>query len=151
MFGFLGTCIYIGLHPIWAWYLGGTQRARVAIISDDKVLLVRHWLDLNRWDIPGGGQSGKESLKESAVREIHEEVHIQIDTDKLTLIRPIDIRFGLIRFKAHYFMADIKKPKVVKSNWPEILEHRWFSHKELENIRIHGDVRTILDDCMINR
>lgn len=64
----------------WYWKLFHieTKGVRVMIINQDKVVLVRHWYN-SLWVMPGGGIKKHETPERAAVREIKEELGIEIE------------------------------------------------------------------------
>ncbi|RMC47222.1 NUDIX domain-containing protein [Lactobacillus sp. ESL0228] len=62
------------------------MRARVVLYNQkvDKVLLIhRTKYGRDYWVVPGGGSKGRESPQETAVREIHEELGIELVSTNL--------------------------------------------------------------------
>lgn len=57
-----------------------------AVIVDDqqRVLLVRHSYGKLNWDLPGGKAESQESAEQTAVREVSEEVGLNIAIQQLT-------------------------------------------------------------------
>lgn len=64
---------------IWYWKLFKikTKGVRVMLIHDGKVILVRHWYN-SLWVMPGGGIHKYETPEQAAIREVKEELGIDI-------------------------------------------------------------------------
>ena len=63
------------------WLLAGTRihGVQCVISRDDEVLLVRHsYGDRRRWELPGGAVKRNEQPREAAVREMREELGIEV-------------------------------------------------------------------------
>jgi 8-oxo-dGTP pyrophosphatase MutT (NUDIX family) len=63
------------------WLLTGTRihGVQCVISRDDEVLLVRHtYGDRRRWELPGGAVKRHEQPRDAAVREVREELGIEI-------------------------------------------------------------------------
>ncbi|HCG98725.1 MAG: hypothetical protein A2074_02015 [Candidatus Aquicultor primus] len=59
-------------------------RPAIALIADDKVLLMRYCYDqVDVWGIPGGGVADGETLIDALAREMDEELGVQIEVDGL--------------------------------------------------------------------
>ncbi len=58
-------------------------RACAAIIKDNKILMV-HIVDGKRdfWTLPGGGLEDKETYKDAVIREVKEEVNLDVEVMK---------------------------------------------------------------------
>jgi 8-oxo-dGTP pyrophosphatase MutT (NUDIX family) len=64
---------------IWYWKIFKiqTRGVRVLIVCQNKIVLVRHWYN-SLWVMPGGGIQKHETPEQAALREIKEELGIQI-------------------------------------------------------------------------
>lgn len=63
------------------WFLAGTRihGVQCVISRDDQVLLVRHsYGDRRRWELPGGAVKRNEQPRDAAVREMREELGIEV-------------------------------------------------------------------------
>jgi len=75
-----------GLYAIKFWLLRliGSEKdiggARVILIRDGRVVLVRHWLSKDVWTLPGGGIDKGESPADAAKREVWEEVGYKVNS-----------------------------------------------------------------------
>lgn len=58
----------------------------VALLRDDKPGLE----DAAKWDLPGGGREGNETPEECALREVQEELHINLDPKSIVWKREYD-------------------------------------------------------------
>lgn len=78
------TCGYIAYTIvktpiIWYWKLFKikTKGVRIMLIHEEKMILVRHWYN-SLWVMPGGGIHKHETPEQAAIREIKEELGIDI-------------------------------------------------------------------------
>ncbi len=147
LYEFTGLLGYIVLYFYWAWYLHGSQRARIIVLCNDSVLLVKPWLGLGGWDIPGGGMHGKEELATTATRELHEETSIKVDDAHVHFVDKLPISHGLIRFTAHYYVVRVDKMDQPSPSMPEIARAQWVPRKKLNEFRIQNDVRRVVVRC----
>ncbi|HMO78828.1 MAG TPA: NUDIX domain-containing protein [Candidatus Paceibacterota bacterium] len=115
-----------------------TFGVRVAIFDQNKILLVRHRYN-DFWVFPGGGIKNKELknqnlIEESAIREIQEEVLIEIKKPLIKFSEYKNTTGGkndtVILFVAKKWkFLDNKKQSILDKI--EILESKWFDIKDL--------------------
>ena len=122
------------------------ESARVILLDgQDRVLLLR-WVHPSRddgvwWITPGGGLEPGEDHRAGAVRELHEEIGLQLAEDDLTgpvYERDAEsvIETGLVRQHEVYFTARIDSHDVVTDGWTPfevatITDTRWWTRDEL--------------------
>lgn len=101
------------------------QLAGAIIVNDQSELLLIHRSDerLNEWQIPGGKIELGESAADAAIRELHEELGLEIATDrslgKASFIDPtIDQRFSYEWFRARIVAGEptLREP-VMFNDW----------------------------------
>lgn len=99
---------------------------RGLILHEDKVLLAttRHKSGRDIYKMPGGGVEGKETLEEALVKEVLEEVGVDIsDVESMDLVTTIEGRYRDYRKHVEY---------------DRLIEH-WFTATYLkENLRLYG-------------
>ncbi len=99
------------------------QAARVIIINQDQVLMIRHTYGFDTWTFPGGKAESQESPEAVAKREVSEEVGIVLD--KVELI-------GSYQFDSDYKTGTMYVLKSMVNNSSfnidpvEIAEAKWF-------------------------
>ena len=118
------------------------MRARVILYnSENDAMLLIHRLKNGRdyWVIPGGGAEGNETPVETALREIEEELNIQL--------KPADLTH-LLEYKSqeneHFFFAEIPfiaAPAISgeekeRANNLNVYQPRWIAVKELTQINL---------------
>jgi 8-oxo-dGTP pyrophosphatase MutT (NUDIX family) len=94
---FLERIGIVGFYLAWPAffvYLSRSERTRVIIVCQGKVLVVRNWLSDGRWSLPGGGLHKGEDPRLGAIRELFEETGIRIESDHL-------IELGTGRWQLH--------------------------------------------------
>lgn len=85
----LHLCVHL-YHKVWyrikfvLLRMVGSKRdiggARVILIRNGRIVLVRHWLLPDVWTLPGGSIDKGETPSEAAIREVQEEVGYKINS-----------------------------------------------------------------------
>jgi 8-oxo-dGTP pyrophosphatase MutT (NUDIX family) len=114
------------------------------IISENKLLLVRDWIGSGKWSLPGGGMHKAEDPKVCAVREVGEEVGVNLTTGQLNFLETINYRKKRSTSTRHIYSVELKIRPDIKLQKYEIIEAGWFSLEELGNINLADDVKFIL-------
>ncbi len=104
-----------------------------------------------KWNLPSGGfakddEEIEETVKEAAVRETKEETGLEVEIEGLIGIytreaKRTDKKNTNIIFKASRVGGDLDPDKE-----EEIIDARYFSYEEIENLDTRFDLDTILDD-----
>ncbi|MCC6144577.1 MAG: NUDIX domain-containing protein [Candidatus Hydrogenedentes bacterium] len=120
---------------------GPRIRVAAVIFQDDKVLLVRHEKEgRSYWLLPGGGVDFGESLHEALIRELREEVQIDIEPGPLVLANdtlPPDRHRHIVHL---YFMAKIISGTPKRGSDPRVVEVAYVQVKDLPRITLFPDV-----------
>lgn len=74
----IGKLAYPLLLPLVRPFIGRTRRVYVALFYKKQVIYVKNWLARDTWRLPGGGIGTGETPAAAAVREIKEELGIDI-------------------------------------------------------------------------
>ena len=122
----------------------------VLITNDKDQLLLQKRSDTGEWCIPGGGMEPVETFEETAIRELREEVGIEVS--ELTLFGIYSGEKRVIRYPNEdvvYSLSVIFKTKKYSGNISdddsEVLEHRFFRKDEVPTDLFPCDSRAILD------
>ena len=114
----------------------------VAIIAENKVLLTKR-RDFEVWCLPGGEVEAGESLAQAAVREVLEEVGLQVQLERLVGIhsRPQWLKTGghVVVFAARVIGGELALQPA------EVLEARYFSGDELPVELLLGHRQQVVD------
>lgn len=134
---------------------GGWFRVRIGavILGGDRVILQRDLaLDQPFWVLPGGRAEFGEQGRETAVREVAEELGVRASVDRLLWVN--ENRFGWDAETCHelglYFLMRPENPLPATDDsftGPEgdRFEFRWFSVDKLESIELYPEfLRTAL-------
>ena len=116
-------------------------RVAVIIIDDGKIVLVRHEkYGKTYWVLPGGGVDFGESLEEAAVREVKEEINLDIAVDKLVFVNdslPEDLHRHVVNV---YFTGRILGGELKLGPDSIMREVRYFPVEELANLLFYPGI-----------
>ena len=101
------------------------------IKNEDKILATKRGYGeiINMWEFPGGKIEPGETKKQALVREIKEELNIEINVDKFAL--DIEYQYPNFYLFMSCFMCSIKEGSI------ELLEHndgKWITKEELNTL-----------------
>lgn len=101
------------------------------IKNEDKILATKRGYGefINMWEFPGGKIEPGETKKQALVREIKEELNIEINVDKFDL--DIEYQYPNFYLFMSCFMCSIKEGSI------ELLEHndgKWITKEELNTL-----------------
>jgi 8-oxo-dGTP diphosphatase len=101
--------------------------AASVIVGEAGILLVKHSYGRHNWEIPGGGSEAGESAEETAVREVREELGVEIVVESLTGVywEPGWREVGGHHFVFRCRLVDGAVPQAADPN--EIADLRWCS------------------------
>lgn len=117
------------------YYLKDSRRAYVILVHSEQVLMVKNWFGNQQWRLPGGGLKNGESPKEGLVREVSEELGVQIHPNMLKPVSEGRWNYEKNDFGYHIFLADLPNKPKVKAQKTEIADWQWFEFKSLpENL-----------------
>lgn len=119
---------YTALRGYWFLRRPDVQGVKCVLTDGDRLLLVRHTYGHREWDLPGGAVRRDEPPLQTASREMHEELGVQVDDwRKVGELRAvIDHR----RDTMHCFTADIAGMAITMDRC-ELQAVSWFHREQL--------------------
>ncbi len=134
------------LYPLakvyWFIVRPKTQGAGCIIECGENILLVRNTYGDGSWSFPGGGIKKEETPTQSVIREVREEVGIN-----LANVRELGSFLYTHQYKkdtVHAFFASIKNDNVIIDR-DEIKEARWFPIKSIQPDNLSAVGRRMYD------
>lgn len=119
-------------------YFRKGHRSRVLIHDGDKILLVKGrwklWFGDDLWSLPGGGIRETEQPVEAAVRELNEELGLQITAGQLKPLSDRMISEHGLRYHAYFFELELSTTTELHLQPSEIAVAQW-----LESVNISTD------------
>ncbi len=128
-----------------------TLNVVAAIIhKDNKILATKRGYGefINQWEFPGGKIEENETKEEALIREIKEELNVEIEITNFAL----DLEYQYPTFYLKMSCYDC----IIKKGTPKLLEHndaRWLSRDELDDVNwIPADIAAVdyLKETMVD-
>lgn len=142
----IGRAIWWCGWPVMWLYLRDSERTRLVLTNENgQVLLVKGWISANgRWSLPGGGlHSGEEPLG-GLLREVREEIGLQLRKADVTPLEVRRIKSKGFRFNLYFFTASVTESPTIKLQWYEIAESAWFDISALSAVNTEPDVMSVI-------
>lgn len=115
------------------------MRARVIIYNPDltAILLIhRQKKQRNYWVVPGGGANRSETPRETAIREINEELRIELTPAQLRQLFVIDNEYFFLTDYRQKAVPDISGEEKERSTSTNVYRPAWVSLSELLKINL---------------
>lgn len=115
------------------------MRARVIIYNPDltAILLIhRQKKQRNYWVVPGGGAKRSETPRETAIREINEELRIELTPAQLRQLFVIDDEYFFLTDYRQKAVPDISGEEKERSTSTNVYRPAWVSLSELLKINL---------------
>jgi len=114
--------------------------ASALVLRERTILFVRNTRTPDRWAFPGGKAEEGETPEQTAIREIKEEVGLDIE-----LVKELGRYVTASGFEIVCFVATAGTPDL-RIDTTEIVEARWFDLREALNLDLIPTVRDALQD-----
>lgn len=101
---FVGILAYFVTWPALFVYFLPSQRTRVILFKDGKVLCQKGWYSNGRWLLPGGGLKRGEAVVSGAIREVYEETGLRLEPMSLRVLGSFRTRRGF-RYRYHVLIC----------------------------------------------
>lgn len=115
------------------------MRARVIIYNPDlaAILLIhRQKKQRNYWVVPGGGAKKSETPRETAIREINEELQIELTPAQLRQLFVLDDEYFFLTDYRQKAVPDISGEEKERSTSTNVYRPAWVSLAELLKINL---------------
>ena len=113
------------------------------IIDDNKVLCLKN--ERNEWDFPGGKINFNEDIEECLIREVKEEVNL--DVNNLKILKPFTSKFNDVSVFIVVYSAEISCDSSISVSH-EHSEYNFFSKSEIKILNMSQNFKNIIDDLI---
>lgn len=121
----LGRMAFWASWPVLYIYMRGSRRTRVLVVCADEILVVKHWLGRDFWQLPGGGLHKKEDVVVGAARELREETGITVSTTDLRHLGSQQTTVVNIPLIHEYVLLQVGAKPTVTMQKLEIRNYTW--------------------------
>jgi len=113
--------------------------ASVALIDGDKILLIQRAFEPygGLWTLPGGRHEPGETIEATAIREIREELALDVASIKPVMVMRLSTGFLLQIFATQDFSGELRPS-------PEIADWRWLRPDEIGGLTTTPDLDDVL-------
>lgn len=140
----LGRLLFWLSWPLLYVYLLRGMRTRVLIVCGSDILAVKGWLGSGKWLLPGGGLHRHEDPLLGAIREVREEVGLDLTSNHLTLLGVMTTRQSGLSSKCYNFVVEITTKAPLKLQKFEILAARWLPIDQLPDSETGNDIKAVV-------
>jgi len=141
----LGIFIFWALWPVfYIISLRGNTRSRVLVVVGDEFLLVKNWVSLGEWSLPGGGTKKSEQTKSGAVRELEEEVGIVTPESNLVRLGASTRKKNGIKVRAEFYCVEFSEKPQIKRQKLEIQDAHWIPLDRADEYNLGNDTKFAL-------
>lgn len=124
------------LPAIWVYARKTKPRARVILVCQGEVLVVKNWLGAGGWSLPGGGLESGERADAAAVREISEELGISLAAAELMpLGEHTAVERGRLVSRYYLYGFEFQTRPDVTPAQSEIVGYAWLDIKQIQNAK----------------
>lgn len=145
LYSLMGQLMYFILLPFIRLAIKSTNRAYVLIInSNNEILMVKNWLSDGKWSLPGGGIHNNETPETAIVREVKEEVGLNLSKSNLIFVskgkwQTYDLGYTYQIYKILY-----KDTKQINLRKLEMVDYSWVSNDHLQKIETAQEIKEAL-------
>ena len=101
--------------------------------KNKELLVVRGWINDGKWQLPGGGIKPNESSLDATIREVKEEVNLNLDPKKVKFVGSEQIVDNKINYRCDFFRVSGIDMESLKTG-SEIKEFKFIKIGQIENL-----------------
>jgi len=124
-------------HPV-------THGAVVVVWNEGAVLLARNSY-VPYYNVPGGYVNSREDPRAAAVRELREEVGVEVSADQLSLAQEVTHEWEYKQDHVHVFELQLSERPQISVDQREVIEATWFTPQQALALDLFPPVRTVIE------
>lgn len=113
-------------------YLKRSERTRIVIACEQKIVVVKGWLGAGKWVLPGGGLHTGETPLSGLLREVAEETGLRLESTRVKFLFREVYRYHGIRFPCHYYFVEVLEAAPLHAQFLEIVDIAWVAKNQLD-------------------
>jgi 8-oxo-dGTP pyrophosphatase MutT (NUDIX family) len=140
----IGTAAFWVSWPLLYLHLRRSTRTRILVVCGEEVLVVKTWLGVDRWALPGGGLRRGEDPLRGALRELREETGLELAADTPKPLFTGTYRQNGLKFNYRCFLVELPAKPPVAPHRPELSDAAWVHRRQLTPQSAGQDVLTAI-------
>lgn len=136
------------LWPGLYLYFRPSHRARVVLTDGKRIVLVQArfalWFADDALSLPGGGRRRGEAAASAAVRELQEELGLNIAESSLQSLGQVTVRDQGLRYECELLLGHIDPATRFQPRQHEVVSAAWYDLQDMGTLRLRPDVRLAL-------
>lgn len=110
----------------------------ILINSDGKILICLSDRDNMDWKFPQGGIEQNETAKDAIIREIKEEINVDIEDEEILESLSVQSYFfdNGFEIKLHPFLIKYNESKKILISPDEFCDYKWVEPEEVKNLKL---------------
>jgi 8-oxo-dGTP pyrophosphatase MutT (NUDIX family) len=144
IYAFSGRFVYRLVLPAIRLVIKRTTRSYVLLECEGSILVIKNSLSRQNWQLPGGGVKRNETPASAAIREIAEEMNIELRPANLELLTKGRWQTDKLGYDYYVYVAHCSKKPEFKLRSYEIIDARWLEPKKLKHWRVAHEIL----DCL---
>lgn len=141
----IGIVAFFAAWPLFFVYLRRSERTRIILHDEGKVLVMRNWVSDGTWQLPGGGLHSHEPIIDGALRELREETGVVLEKRQLRFVAQRGYRKYGHRFRFHVFVAQGFDTQALHMQAHEVSRLEWIDHRALTPQNAAPDTRLAIE------
>lgn len=133
--------------PVWCWLLRGTGHrlfgALVMIWCDGKLLMLMPSYQ-HKLQLPGGQAKRGEDSRQTAVRELAEEIGLRVAPDSLRFECEVDFDIRGLRGLDHIYSIDFEHQPSLQLDQREIIAAQWIDPQRALDLIVEPEIRALI-------
>lgn len=128
----LGILAFWAAWPAYFFYLRLSRRTRILLVHGHDILVIKGWMSDGKWSLPGGGVHKDETILQGAVRELREEIGLEVaQKDLQPLGEAMIYRAYGHRYPFYCFIVQANRDVTIRKQWYEISHAQWVDYRTL--------------------